>query len=201
MSLGKELIQDNYYEIYGGNKMSKVITGKVRFSYVNIFKSRAFQPDQDEKYSICLLIPKKDKKTLADIKKAVNEAIQQGIAEKWGGKKPANLKLPLRDGDAERAEEAPEYEGMYFLNANSNLKPGIIDMYKNEILDPTEVYSGCWGRVSINFFPFNSNGNKGVAVGLNNVQKLGDDEMLGSARAAAEDDFADDYDDDDDLLG
>ncbi|MGL6202078.1 MAG: DUF2815 family protein [Lachnospiraceae bacterium] len=180
---------------------TKVITGKVRMSYVNIFKSRAFQPGQDEKYSICLLIPKQDKKTVKDIREAMNAAIQQGVAEKWGGKKPANLKLPLRDGDEERAEEAPEYEGMYFLNANSNQKPGIIDMYKNEVLDPTEVYSGCWGRASINFFPFNSNGNKGVAVGLNNVQKLGDDEMLGGARAAAEDDFADDFDDDDDLLG
>lgn len=179
---------------------TKVITGKVRFSYVNIFKSRAFQEGQDAKFSICLLIPKKDKKTVNDIRKAIDAAVQVGVAEKWGGKKPANLKLPLRDG-AERADEAEEYIGMYFLNANSNQKPGIIDMYKNEILDPTEVYSGCWGRASINFFPFNSNGNKGVAVGLNNVQKLGDDEPLGGARASAEDDFDDDYEDEDDMLG
>ena len=180
---------------------TKVITGKVRFSYVNIFKSRAFQAGQEEKFSICLLIPKKDKKTVADIRAAIEAAIKLGVAEKWGGKKPANLKLPLRDGDEERADEAEEYVGMYFLNANSNQKPGIIDMYKNEILDPTEVYSGCWGRASINFFPFNSNGNKGVAVGLNNIQKLGDDEPLGGARASAESDFEDDYEDDDDMLG
>lgn len=180
---------------------TKVITGKVRFSYVNIFKSRAFQPGQDEKFSICLLIPKKDKETVSKIKKAMEAAIQEGVSEKWGGKKPANLKLPLRDGDEERADEAEEYKGMYFLNANGNQKPGIIDMYKNEILDPTEVYSGCWGRASINFFPFNSNGNKGIAVGLNNVQKLGDDEPLGGTRASAEDDFDDDYDNDDDMLG
>lgn len=179
---------------------TKVITGKVRFSYVNIFKSRSFQPGQDEKFSICLLIPKKDKKTVQEIKAAINAAVQQGVAEKWGGKKPGNLKLPLRDGDDERADEAEEYTGMYFLNANSNQKPGIIDMYKNEILDPTEVYSGCWGRASINFFPFNSNGNKGVGVGLNNIQKLGDDEALGGARASAEDDFEEDFEDDD-LLG
>ncbi len=179
---------------------TKVITGKVRFSYVNIFKSRRFQDGQDEKYSICLLIPKKDRETIQDINNAVKAAIQQGISDKWGGKKPVNLKLPLRDGDDERADEAEEYIGMYFLNANSNQKPGIIDMYKNEILDPTEVYSGCWGRASINFFPFNSNGNKGVGVGLNNIQKLGDDEPLGGARASAEDDFADDFEDGD-LLG
>lgn len=189
-----------FKDMSNNTQPTKVITGKVRFSYVNIFKSRSFQPGQDEKFSICLLIPKKDKKTVQDIKAAINAAIQQGLAEKWGGKKPGNLKLPLRDGDDERADEAEEYIGMYFLNANSNQKPGIIDMYKNEILDPTEVYSGCWGRASINFFPFNSNGNKGVGVGLNNIQKLGDDEPLGGARASAEDDFADDFEDDD-LLG
>lgn len=182
---------------------TKVITGKVRFSYVNIFRSRAFQPGQDEKYSICLLIPKRDKETVKKIRAAIDAAIKQGVSEKWNGKKPANLKLPLRDGDDEQAEEAEEYEGMYFLNANSNEKPGIIDQYKNEILDPSEVYSGCWGRASINFFPFNSNGNKGVAVGLNNIQKLGDDDHLGGARASAEEDFDDELpfeEDDEDPL-
>jgi hypothetical protein len=104
---------------------TKVITGKVRFSYVNIFKSRAFQAGQDAKYSVCLLIPKEDKATIKKIKAAIEEAVQEGIGSKWGGKKPANLKLPLRDGDDERADEAEEYEGMYFLNANSTQKPGI----------------------------------------------------------------------------
>jgi len=184
-------------------QVTKVITGKVRFSYVNVFKSRSFQPGQEEKFSICLLIPKSDKATLTKIKAAIEAAKKQGIADKWGGKLPAGLKLPLRDGDAERAEEAEEYVGMYFLNANSNQKPGIIDNFRNEILDPTEVYSGCYGRASINFFPYNSNGSKGVAVGLNNVQKLTDGDPLGGARQSAEDDFADDYEGDDteDLLG
>lgn len=185
---------------------TKVVTGKVRFSYVNIFKARSFVAGQEEKYSICLLIDKKDKATLSKIKVAIEAAKKQGIADKWGGKLPANLKLPLRDGDAERADEAEEYTGMFFLNANSNQKPGIVDENLNEILDPTEVYSGCYGRASINFFPFNSNGNKGIAVGLNNVQKLADGEPLGATRASAEDDFADsrpdlDGDDYSDLLG
>ena len=170
---------------------TKVITGKVRFSYVNIFNARAFQQGQDAKYSICLLIDKKDKATLSKIKAAIEAAIQEGISSKWGGKRPANLKLPLRDGDAERAEEAPEYAGCYFLNANSVQKPGVVDKDLNEILDPTEVYSGCYGRASVTFYPFNSNGNKGIAVGLNNVQKLEDGEPLGAARASAEEDFAD----------
>ena len=174
---------------------TKVITGKVRFSYVNIFKSRAFQAGQDAKFSICLLIPKEDKATIKKIKAAIEEAIQEGISAKWGGKKPANLKLPLRDG----ADEAEEYVGMYFLNANSNQKPGIVDKDLNEILDPDEVYSGCWGRASLNFYAFNSNGNKGVGVGLNNIQKLKDDERLGGARASAEDDFGgEDFEDDED---
>lgn len=182
--------------------MAKVITGKVRFSYVNIFRSRAFTQDAEAKYSICLLIPKSDKATLSRIKKAMDEAKQEGISTKWGGKVPKNLHFPLRDGDEERAEEAPEYEGMYFLNANSKNKPGIVDKNLNEILDPDEVYSGCWGRASINFYPYDFNGNRGIGVGLNNIQKLKDDERLGAARASAEDDFSDDYDVDDldDLL-
>lgn len=178
---------------------TKVVTGKVRFSYVNIFKSRAFQADQDAKFSICLLIPKEDKATLKKIKAAIDEAIQEGISSKWNGKKPANVKLPLRDGDEERADEAPEYKGMMFLNANSTQKPGIVDKDLNEILDPDEVYSGCWGRASINFYPFSVNGNKGIGVGLNNVQKLKDGEHLGAARASAESDFDDDFEDDDEF--
>jgi hypothetical protein len=174
---------------------TKVITGKVRFSYVNIFRSRAFREGQDAKYSICLLIPKGDKKTLAKITAAMDEAVQEGIRTKWGGKTPKNLHLPLRDGDEERADEAPEYAGMMFLNANSQTKPGIVDKDLNEILDPDEVYSGCWGRASINFFPYDSNGNRGVGVGLNNIQKMADGDRLGGTRASAEDDFSEDFED------
>ena len=177
---------------------TKVITGKVRFSYVNIFKSRAFREGQDAKYSLCVLIPKEDKATLKKIKAAIDEAVSEGISSKWKGKKPANLKLPLRDGDEERAEEAAEYEGMYFMNANSQTKPGIVDKDLNEILDPDEVYSGCWGRASVNFLPYDSNGNRGIGCGLNNIQKLKDDTRLGAARASAEDDFGDGFDDDED---
>ena len=177
---------------------TKVVTGLVRFSYVNIFKSRSFHEGQDAKYSICLLIPKDDKATIKKIKAAIEEAIRDGVSSKWGGKKPSNLKLPLRDGDDERADEAEEYEGMYFLNASSNTKPGIVDKDLNEILDPDEVYSGCWGRASINFYAFNTNGNKGIGAGLNNIQKVKDGEHLGAARASAESDFGDGFTDDTD---
>lgn len=174
---------------------TKVVTGKVRLSYVNIFKARSFQAGGEEKFSLCILIDKKDITTLGKIKAAIDAAKKQGIADKWGGKLPGNLKMPLRDGDAERADEAEEYTGKFFMNANSNQKPGIVDENLNEILDNTEVYSGCYGRVSINFFPYNSNGSKGIAVGLNHVQKLADGEPLGAARASAEDDFADSIED------
>lgn len=177
---------------------TKVITGLVRFSYVNIFNARSFDANQDEKYSMCIIIDKKDKDTIKAIQTAIENAKADGKNTKWNGKIPNNLKLPLRDGE-EREDEAEEYQDMMFLNASSKTKPGIIDRNKNEILDSTEVYSGCYGRVSLNFYAFNSNGNKGIAVGLNNVQMLKDGEPLGAARQSAEADF-DDLDDEDDLL-
>lgn len=176
-------------------RKSQVVTGKVRLSYVNIFNARRFQEGQEAKYSLTILIDKKDKATLNKIKKAIEEAKQKGKTEKWGGKIPGNLWIPLRDGDDERAEEAPEYEGMMFMNCKNSRKPGIVDENCNEILDATEVYSGCYGRVGLDFFAFNSNGNKGIGVSLNTVQKLEDGECLGGAMADAESDFGDDDDD------
>lgn len=172
---------------------TKVVTGLVRLSYVQIFSKRSFTEGTDAKYSLCVLVPKKDTKTLKKIQVAMKSAAEEGISTKFNGKKPSNLHMPLRDGDEERADEAPEYKGMYFFNCKSDRKPGIVDKDCNEILDPDEVYSGCWGRVSVNFYPYSVNGNKGVAVGLNNVQKLKDDQRLGGAAASAEDDFNDDF--------
>ena len=178
---------------------TKVVTGKVRFSYVHVFEPWSGHEGQPAKYSVCVLIPKEDKKTLAKIKAAMDEAIQNGVASQWGGKQPKNLHLPLRDGDEERADEYPEYKGMMFLNANSKNAPGVVDKDLNVILDSEEFYSGCWGRVSVNFFPYDSAGNRGVGVGLNNIQKLKDGERLSGARATAEDDFDDDFEDEEDF--
>ena len=118
--------------------------------------------------------------------RAAIEAASQSGAALWGGKVPAGLKSPLRDGDTDR--DAPEYKGHYFINANSKLKPGVVDAAVNPILDQSEIYSGCYGRVSLNFFPYNANGNRGIGAGLQNVQKLADGEPL-SGRSRAEDDF------------
>jgi hypothetical protein len=181
------------------NTDTKVVTGKARLSYVHVFEPHAIEDGQEPKYSVCLLIPKSDKETLRKIKAAVEAAKTAGAA-KWGGKVPANLKTPLRDGDEERSDQ-PEYEGHYFINCSSKTKPGVVDARVQPILDSTEIYSGCYGRASINFYAFNTAGNKGIACGLNNIQKLADGDYLGG-RSRAEDDFdaVDDFEDDDDFL-
>ena len=174
-------------------KMSQlVVTGKVRFSYCNIFKARTFSEDQGAKYSICLLIPKTDKSTVKKIKDGMEAEIKEGITKYWRGKRPGNLKLPLRDGDVERPD-SPEYKGMYFINASSTERPGIVDRNREDILDPSEVYSGCYGRASFNLYAFDKNGNRGIAAGLSNIMKLSDGPRLGGGRTSAQDDFDDDF--------
>lgn len=180
---------------------TKVITGKVRASYCHVFTPSSVDEGGDKKYSVSLIIPKTDTVTIDKINAAVEAAKAAGKA-KWGGKIPAKLKTPLRDGDEERPDDEA-YAGAYFLNATSKTKPGIIDLMKAEITDPEGFYSGCFCRASINFYPFDTKGNKGIAAGLNNLQKVADGEPLGGGRAKAEDDFDDEYelDEDDDLLG
>ncbi|XJZ27679.1 DUF2815 family protein [Bacillota bacterium Lsc_1132] len=173
---------------------TKVITGIVRLSYANVWEPKSINGGA-EKYSVSLIIPKSDTKTLNAINAAVNAAIEEGKG-KFGGKIPnkAALKLPLRDGDIDRPDDEA-YANSYFINANSNTAPQIVDRNVNPILDRSEVYSGVYARVSINFYAFNSNGNKGIACGLGNIQKIRDGEPLGG-RTNAADDFATDVDDD-----
>ncbi len=173
---------------------TKVVTGKVRFSYANVWEPKSINGGE-EKYSVSLIIPKSDKKTIKDIEKAVEAAKKAGMP-KFGGKIPSNLKMPLRDGDIDR-EEDENYADSYFINANSKTKPGIVDKKGQPIIDSTEFYSGCYGHASITFYAFNSNGNKGIACGLNNLMKVEDGEPLGG-RSRAEDDFVDLIEDDDD---
>ena len=176
------------------NKNStKVVTGIVRLSYEHVWEPASIN-GSTPKYSASLIIPKSDKKTIDAINTAIDNAIRDGAGE-FGGKIPnkAALKLPLRDGDIERDDEA--YKGCYFVNANSTSQPQIVDRAVQPILDRGEVYSGCFIRASINFYAFNSNGNKGVACGLGNIQKVKDGEPLGG-RSSSADDFATDPDDD-----
>lgn len=173
------------------NNKTKVITGVVRLSYANVWEPKSIN-GSDEKYSVSVIIPKSDKKTIQEIKDAVNNAKQEGKS-KFGGKIPDNLKHPLKDGDIEKPDEEA-YKDSYFLNANSNDRPQIVDKNVKPILDQSELYSGCYGKVSITFYAFNSNENKGIACGLGNIQKIRDGEPL-SSRSSAADDFINEEDD------
>ena len=182
---------------------TKVITGpKTRWSYANVWNPKSIN-GSTPKYSVSLIVPKSDSKTVNKIKAAIKEAYEEGLSKLKGNSKSAPalsiLKTPLRDGDLERPDD-PVYKNAYFINANATMAPGIVDKDRQEIIDHSEVYSGVYGRASITFYAFNSNGNKGIACGLNNLQKIADGEPLGS-RKRAEDDFADlDDEDDDDFL-
>lgn len=166
---------------------TKVVTGLVRFSYVNVFKPQAINGSTDEKYSVSLIIPKTDKVTLNKIKTAIAAATEKGKTAKWGGKLPKALDNPLHDGDVEK-EDDEVYAGSFYLNAKCKGKPGVVDKHKMPITDEEDFYSGCYGYASVNFFAYDAAGNKGIGCGLNNVMKWRDGENLGG-RASAENDF------------
>ena len=181
---------------------TKVITGKKTImSYLNVNEPKAPMGGGTPKYSVSLIIPKSDNVTIGKIKAAIRAAYDEGQSKLKGSGKsipPLDvIKTPLRDGDAERPDD-PNYANSYFVNANSVTKPGVVDADCQPILDTSELYSGIIGRASINFYCYNSNGNKGIACGLNNIQKLADGTPLGG-HSRAEDDFAD-SDDDEDFL-
>ena len=181
---------------------TKVVTGKdTRWSYANVWQAKSINGGTP-KYSVSLIIPKSDTVTVKKIKAAIQAAYEEGEAKLKGNGRTvpplSAIKTPLRDGDTERPDDEA-YKDSYFINANSTTAPGIVDADRQEILDHSEVYSGVYGRASISFYAFNSSGNRGIACGLNNLQKIRDGQPLGS-RSSAQDDFADD-DDDEDILG
>ncbi len=176
----------------------KVITGPdTRWSYANVWEAKSINGGTP-KFSVSLIIPKSDTRTIAKIKAAIEAAYREGEAKLKGNGKTvpplSAIKTPLRDGDTERPDD-PAYANSYFINANSSTAPGIVDADRQPILDRSEVYSGVYGRASINFYAFNSNGNRGIACGLNNLQKIRDGEPLGG-KSRAEDDFATEIDED-----
>lgn len=179
---------------------TKVITGKVRLSYAHLFQPSSSFEGAEAKYSTVILVPKSDKATIRKIQAAQKAALENGKA-KFNGTIPKNWKNTFRDGDEEQdLEKNPEYAGHMFMSISNKTKPGLVDADMNQILDASELYSGCYVRVSMNAFAFNVSGNKGVSFGLNHVQKISDGEPLGSI-TKAENDFEaidpDDFDDDD----
>lgn len=167
----------------------KVVTGKVRGSYVNVFRPRMNDMNGKDEYSMAVLIPKDDTKTVAKIKAAIEEAKK----DKFAGKVPANFREPLRDGDDERPDDEA-YSGHYFMNLKSQNRPGIVDKDRQEVIDADAFISGDYCRVSMNAYAYDVNGNRGVSFGLGNVQVVEKGKPL-TNRARAEDDF-DDWDDD-----
>lgn len=165
-----------------------------RFSYLHCWEPDSIN-GSEPKYSVSAIIPKSDTATINAIKVAIENAKKESMS-KWGGKIPPNLKLPLRDGDIDRPEDEA-YANSFFLNANSRQAPQVVDRHVQRILDQNEVYSGCYGAISVTFYGYNSNGNRGIAAGLGNIQKLRDGEPLGG-RTNAADDF--ESVDDDDFL-
>ncbi len=181
------------------NKKNESLTKVVipcRISFANIWTPKSIN-DSAEKYSVSCVIPKSDKQTIANINKAIEAAKEDGKARRWGGKIPANLKLPLRDGDIDRGDDE-NYVNCYFVNASSQEQPKIVNRKVQPITDPMLVYSGCYCNVSVNFYPFNANGNRGVAAGLSNIQFVRDGERL-SGHASAESEF--ETLEDEDVLG
>ena len=179
---------------------TKVITGpNTTFSYLNCWDPKAIQGGTP-KFSVSLIIPKSDVKTIEKIKAAIQAAYEEGQSKLKGNGKSvpvlSNLKTPLRDGDLERPDDEA-YKNSYFINANSVTAPGIVDADRNPIIDRSEMYSGVKGRASINLYAYNVNGNRGIACGLNNLQKISDGTPLGG-KSRAEDDFA--TEDDEDFL-
>lgn len=178
----------------------KVITGPdTRWSYCNVWEPKSIN-GSNPKYSVSLIVSKTDTKTVAKLKAAIEAAYKEGENKLRGNGRsvPAlsAIKNPLRDGDLERPDD-PAYANSYFINANSADAPGIVDADRNPVLTRSQVYSGVYGRASITFYAFNSNGNRGIACGLNNLQLIRSGEPLGG-KASAESDF--DTDEDDDFL-
>lgn len=165
-----------------------ITTGKVRLSYVHLATPVKAPGSDTEKYSVSIIVPKSDRATVNTINAAIEEAKKNGAASKWGGKVPPRLRTPLRDGDEDRPDDAA-YADSYFFNCSSLKRPRVFDMNLQEILDSSEVYSGCYGRVNVTFYPYDVNGNRGIGVALNLVQKVADGDTLGGGAPSAAEAF------------
>ena len=166
----------------------KLITPPFTGSYVTLFQPRQVNNQGDPKYSVQMIFDKKAdlKEFRAAIKEVAIEAFGPKAADIFDGNK-LKLHSPLRDGDEER-EDRPEYKGTVFANASSKKKPGIVDRERSPVVSDEDCYSGCTMRASVALFSYDTNGNKGIGVGLNNVQVIKKGAHL-DGRKAAEDEF------------
>lgn len=167
-----------------------VTTDRARLSYEHLFQPYAHQQNQEAKYSVTILVPKSDIATKSRIDAAIAAATQNGISKCWNGVKPPIVAIPVYDGDGVRPTSGEpfgdECKGCWVFTASSKQPPQVVDTNLNPIINASEVYSGCYARVNVNFFPYNSNGKRGIGCGLNAVQKLEDGEPLGGGISVAE---------------
>ncbi|AYZ73432.1 DUF2815 family protein [Fusobacterium necrophorum] len=174
---------------------TRIMTGKVRLSYVHLFKPYAANAGQEEKYSCTILVPKHDVVTKAKIDAAINAAIEKGVTGCWAGAKPPRPATPIYDGDSVRPSDGAEFgleckgHWVFTASAKTEFAPGVVDVRAQPILNQSEIYSGIYARVSVTFFAYSVNGKKGIGAGLNNVQKLADGEPLAASAIRAEDEF------------
>ena len=169
-----------------------VTTGEARLSYVHLNQPYAREAGQKEKYQVTVLVPKTDVATKQRIDAAIEAAMQAGVAGVWNGKR-YNVH-PLWDGDGVTQSGqpfGPECKGHWVFTASTDAqyKPGVVDANLQPVLDPRNIYSGVYGRVGFDVYPYSNPNKKGVGFGLSNVQILRDGEPLGAAPMSAEEDF------------
>lgn len=167
---------------------TQVVTGECRLSFVNVFEPKAMKEGDTPKYSVTAIIPKSDTKTINAIKAAIQKAAENGAQRHFGGRVPTNVNNTFKDGDTETNDlgelqkaKYPEYADSYYIRLSTKFKPKVLDANRQEIIDPTEVYSGCYGRVSMTFFAYSGDGKRGVSASLNNVMKTRDGDPLTNA--------------------
>lgn len=172
---------------------TQVVTGECRLSFVNLFEAKAMKEGDTPKYSVTAIIPKSDTKTVEAIKAAIRAAAENGAQKHFGGRVPTNVANTFKDGDTEtndmgdlQNEKYPEYKGNYYIRLATKFRPKVLDANRQEIIDPTECYSGMYGRVSMTFFAYSGDGKRGVSASLNNVMKTRDGEPLTSALSGDE---------------
>lgn len=173
------------------NESTNVTTGEVRLSYVHLFKPYAATPEQEEKYSCTILVPKTDTATMGRISAAIEAARQKGITDKWGGQRPPIVPTPVHDGDGVRPSDGmafgPECKGhwVFTASAKTDYPPEVVDVNGGPIINQSEIYSGMYAYVNVNFYPYNFSGKKGIGCGLGPVMKRRDGESLGGSAPTA----------------
>jgi hypothetical protein len=175
---------------------TRVVTGEVRFSFVNLLQPKVGPSGGEPKFSVTILLPKSDVATYQRIMAAIEAAKQLGKSKAWNGVIPPMVAIPIHDGDGVKPSDGmpfgEECKGHWVFSASTkqDQPPKLVDLNHNPIINPTEVYSGMYGRIAVNFGPYSNSGKKGIGCYIStNVQKTRDGEPLGSTAPAANDDF------------